>query len=93
MAVRQPARPMLFTFSQAGSYAFWMEDTPSPLTGVWIGPAQTVIGRWYGVSNTTVTHVPPAPVVAVIEYPPGWPVPSDGALLQVGRRCRSRGAL
>src|SRR5215472_9209140 len=49
MGVPHPARPMLFVFAQAASYAFCMENKPAPLTGACVGEADTVIGRWHGV--------------------------------------------
>ena len=93
MGVPHPARPMLFVFAQAASDAFWMENTPAPLTGAWVGVADTVIGRWHGVPDTDTHHVPPAPVVAVVEYPVGWRVPTDGAYLTMGVPCSRRGPL
>lgn len=93
MGVRHPARPMLFVFPQAASVAFWMENTPAPLTGAWVGAANTVIGHWHGVPNTNTQHLPPAPVIAVVEYPVGWRVPADSARLTMGGSCSSRGPL
>lgn len=93
MGIAHPTRPMLFLFSQPESYAFWMEDTPAPLNGAWVGTANTVIGHWHGVPETDTHHVPPAPVVAVVEYPVGWRVPEDGAHLTVGEACSRRGPL
>ena len=93
MGVAHPTRPMLFTFRPAGPYAFWMMNTPAPLTGVWVGTGLTVIGRWHGIPNTDTQHVPPAPLAAVVEYPAGWRVPPNGARLAVGARCSSAGPL
>jgi len=93
MGVTHPTRPMLFLFRSAGPYAFWMENTPAPLNGAWIGAGRTVIGRWHGIPNTTTSHAPPMPVTAVVEYPARWRVPADGARLAVGARCSSTGGL
>jgi len=93
IGVRHPARPMVFSYQQAGSYTFWMRGVPASVNGVWIGSAKTVIGHWHGAPNSTAKHSPPAPVTAAVLYPAGWPVPADGARLRVGGHCNSNAAL
>jgi uncharacterized membrane protein (UPF0127 family) len=87
--VRQVARPMVFAYSPPATPSFWMKDTPSPLTGVWVGSSSRVIGYWQGRPNTTDFHDPPAPVSAVIEYARGTPVPAVGSSFAIGRRCET----
>ena len=89
MGVPQPARPMLFLYQTPNTTGYWMEDTPAPLHGVWIGARHTVIGFWTGIPESLTSHAPPAPVIAVAEFPDGWKVPALGALLRVGGRCSS----
>lgn len=92
--VKHVARPMVFAYSSPVTVSFWMKDTPSPLTGVWVGASHRVIGYWHGRPESTELHPSPAPIVAVIEYRAGAPVPPVGARFAIGRRCpRQRGGL
>jgi uncharacterized membrane protein (UPF0127 family) len=92
--VKHVARPMVFAYSPPDTPSFWMKDTPSPLTGVWIGAQGRVIGYWHGKPQSTELHHPSAPVAAVIEYRAGSRVPPTGARFALGRRCAAqRGGL
>jgi uncharacterized membrane protein (UPF0127 family) len=90
---QHPALPMVFTFQAPGSYAFTTTGVPVPLTGVWVGAANRVIGHWHGPANNSTPHTPPKPIAKAVLYPPGWRVPADGAHLRLGARCRSSGQL
>jgi len=92
-SVRHPARPMLFTFKQAGSHAFSMVGVLTAMNGVWIGPGNKVIGRWHGTPDSDTIDKPPAPVTDVALYPAGMRLPADGARLQIGTSCSSTAAL
>jgi uncharacterized membrane protein (UPF0127 family) len=84
---------MVFIFEQPGSYAFTMTGAPAPLTGVWIGRANTVIGHWHGTPDSTTPHTPPMLITKAVLYPVGWRTPADGARLRPGAICTSRGKL
>ncbi len=88
--VKRVVRPMVFAYSPPGKPSFWMKDTPSPLTGVWVGAGHHVIGYWYGRPESAALHPPPAPVSAVIEYSQGMSVPPLGASYILGPKCRSQ---
>lgn len=83
-------RPMVFPYSPPATPSFWMKDTPTPLTGVWVGAGGRVIGYWHGTPESTDLHSPPAPVSAVVEYPAGARVPARGSLFAIGTGCRPR---
>ncbi len=85
--VKHVVRPMVFAYSPPDTPSFWMDDTPAPLTGVWVGAAHRVIGYWQGQPESDALHPPPAPVSAVIEYPRGAPVPARGTAVTVGGHC------
>jgi uncharacterized membrane protein (UPF0127 family) len=87
MGVKRVVRPMVFAYSPPDTPSFWMKDTPAPLTGVWVGSSNRVIGYWYGRPESTDLHPAPAPVSAVIEYPAGAKVPARGARFAIGVRC------
>jgi len=91
--VRHPARPMLFTFKQAGSHLFSMLGVFTAMNGVWIGRGRTVIGRWHGAPDSDAIHKPPAPVTDVALYPAGQRLPANGARLQLGTSCSSDAGL
>jgi uncharacterized membrane protein (UPF0127 family) len=91
--VRHPALPMVFTFQAPGSHAFTLTGVPAPITGVWIGRANTVIGHWHGTANSSTSHTAPRPITAAVLYPAGWRIPADGARLRVASSCRSSGQL
>lgn len=86
--VRPVARAMVFQYSPPAEPSFWMKDTPSPLTGVWVGASRRVIGYWHGRPESTTLHPPPAPIAAVVEYPYGTQVPGLGATVAIGARCQ-----
>ena len=89
MGVSHPV-PMVFVFDPPQVAAFWMKDTPEPLTGAWVAAASNrVVGYWHGIPNSLVNHVAPRPVRYVIEYPRGWsPPPLGTAVLRpVRHRC------
>lgn len=88
--VRRVARPMVFAYSPPAMPSFWMQDTPSPLTGVWVGSSGRVIGYWHGRAESTQLHPAPAPIRAVIEYPEGASVPPRGSRFAIGGGCRTR---
>jgi uncharacterized membrane protein (UPF0127 family) len=85
--VKHVARPMVFAYSPAATPSFWMQDTPTALTGVWVGQANRVIGYWQGQPESTDQHPAPAPVAAVIEYRRGAAVPARGAPFAIGAPC------
>jgi uncharacterized membrane protein (UPF0127 family) len=85
--VKRVVRPMVFAYSPPSTPSFWMKDTPSPLTGVWVGAGKRVIGYWHGQPESTALHPAPAPVSAVIEYPAGARVPPLGARYILGPAC------
>jgi uncharacterized membrane protein (UPF0127 family) len=87
MGVKHVVRPMVFAYSPPATPSFWMKDTPSPLTGVWVGAGGRVIGYWHGRPESTDLHPAPAPIEAVIEYPAGAPVPAKRARFAIGPRC------
>ncbi len=87
MGVKHVARPMVFAYSPPAMPAFWMKDTPAPLTGVWVSASHRVIGYWHGKPESTTLHPAPAPVSAVIEYRAGAAVPHLGASYALGARC------
>ena len=91
--VRHPALPMVFLFQKPGTYAFTMTGGPAPLTGVWIGHGNKVIGHWHGVPDSSTQHRPPRPITEAILYPAGWPTPANGTPLRLGARCPARGQL
>ena len=86
--VKRVARPMVFVFSPPVTVWFWMENTPVPLTGVWIGASHRVAGYWHGRPNSTQLHRSPVPVTAVIEYAAGARVPRVASRFSVGSGCR-----
>jgi uncharacterized membrane protein (UPF0127 family) len=88
--VEQVVRPMVFAYSTPAMPSFWMQDTPAPLTGVWVASSGRVIGYWHGQPNSSELHAAPAPISAVIEYPYGATVPALGSVLTIGRRCATR---
>jgi uncharacterized membrane protein (UPF0127 family) len=88
--VKRVTRPMVFAYSPPSSPSYWMQDTPAPLTGVWVGAGKRVIGYWHGQPESTALHPAPAPVAAVIEYPAGARVPPRGARYALGRACRAQ---
>jgi uncharacterized membrane protein (UPF0127 family) len=85
--VKRVVRPMVFAYTSPTSVSFWMKDTPSPLTGVWVGVSHRVIGYWHGQPESTKLHPSPTPIVAVIEYRAGMPVPALGTRFAIGRGC------
>jgi uncharacterized membrane protein (UPF0127 family) len=85
--VKHVARPMVFAYAPPSSPSFWMKDTPTPLTGVWVGASGRVIGYWHGVPESTKLHPAPAPVAAVIEYRAGAPVPAIGSHYAIRGKC------
>lgn len=85
--IRNVTRPMVFAYSPPSTPSFWMKDTPTPLTGVWVGASRRVIGYWQGQPESTNLHPAPAPVSAVVEYRRGVPVPAKGTPVSVGVRC------
>ena len=87
MGVKHVVHPMVFPYSPPAMPSFWMKDTPSALTGVWVGSSDRVIGYWYGRPETTTLHSPPAPIRAVIEYRAGTKPPPRGAGFAIGPRC------
>lgn len=89
MWVKRVIHPMVFPYSPPATPSFWMENTPSPLTGVWVGASNRVIGYWHGRPETTTLHSPPAPIRAVIEYPAKAKPPKRGARFAIGPRCVS----
>lgn len=88
--VKRVVRPMVFAYSPPSTPSFWMQDTPSSLTGVWVGASDKVIGYWHGQPGSTSLHHPPAPISAVIEYVEGAKVPAAGSPIAIGAACRSR---
>lgn len=82
MGVRHPI-PMVFAFAPPRLVSFWMKDTPSPLTGVWVDADGRVAGYWHGVPESLTGHPSPAPVRDVIEYPAGDTVPAVGSHVSV----------
>jgi uncharacterized membrane protein (UPF0127 family) len=90
MDVKHVVRPMVFAYSPPDTPSFWMKDTPAPLTGVWVGRSDRVIGYWHGTPESTTLHPAPAPVAAVIEYPATALVPPRGARFAIGARCTTR---
>ncbi len=94
MGVKHVTRPMVFAYSPPSSPSFWMKDTPTPLTGVWVGATGRVIGYWHGVPESTQLHPAPGPVSAVIEYRAGAPVPAIGTRYAIRGKCpRQAGGL
>jgi len=94
--VQHPTLPMVFIFQRPGSgpsYGFTMTAVPSPLTGVWIGRAHTVIGHWHAVSESSTVHTPPMPITAALLDPTSFRTPATGARLQLGAGCKSNGQL
>src|SRR5436305_5959124 len=87
---RRVVRPMVFAYSPPATPSFWMKDTPTSLTGVWVGSSGRVIGYWHGRAESTQLHPPPAPIRAVIEYPEGASVPPRGSPFAIGGGCRTR---
>ncbi|MBV9311273.1 MAG: DUF192 domain-containing protein [Solirubrobacterales bacterium] len=85
--VRNVVRPMVFAYSPPATPSFWMKDTPTPLTGVWVGSSGRVIAYWRGRPDSTDLHDPPGPVSAVVEYGPGETVPSIGSSFSIRRNC------
>lgn len=85
--VTRVARPMVFAYSSPVTVWYWMQDTPVPLTGVWIGASHRVAGYWHGLPNTTQLHRSPVPVTAVIEYAAGAKLPRLTSKFGVGSRC------
>jgi uncharacterized membrane protein (UPF0127 family) len=88
--VRHVARPMVFAYSPPATPSFWMKDTPTPLTGVWVGASKRVIGYWHGQPESTALHPAPAPVSAVVEYRQGVPVPAIGTPVSIGGHCAAQ---
>jgi uncharacterized membrane protein (UPF0127 family) len=88
--VKRVVRPMVFAYSPPATPAFWMKDTPEPLTGVWIGAARRVVGYWHGQPESTELHPAPAPVAAVLEFRAGARVPPPGVRFALGRRCAAQ---
>jgi uncharacterized membrane protein (UPF0127 family) len=88
--VKHVVRPMVFAYSPPATPSFWMEDTPTALTGVWVGASGRVIGYWHGQPESTVLHPAPAPVSAVIEYRAGLAVPPAGSRVTLGAPCATR---
>jgi uncharacterized membrane protein (UPF0127 family) len=88
--VKHVARPMVFAFSAPSMPSFWMKDTPSPLTGVWVGASHRVIGYWHGRPQSTKLQPAPAPVSAVLEFPAGAKVPPLASRVRIGERCQTR---
>jgi uncharacterized membrane protein (UPF0127 family) len=91
--VHHPALPMVFLFKTPGTYGFTMTGTPAPLTGVWIGRGNRVMGHWHGVPGSSTLHTPRRPITGAVLYPVDWRTPADGARLRLGARCTSRGKL
>ncbi len=87
MGVKHVVRPMVFAYSPPSTPSFWMQDTPAPLTGVWIGAGGHVIGYWHGRPESTDLHPAPRPISAVVEYPASARVPARGASFAIGSRC------
>lgn len=85
--VQRVVRPMVFAYSPPDTPSFWMDNTPSPLTGVWIGPRNRIVGYWHGQPQSQDLHPSPGPVSAVIEYRYGEAVPAAGAPFAIGPRC------
>ncbi len=85
--VRRVLRPMVFAYSPPDTPSFWMDNTPSALTGVWIGAHNRVVGYWHGRPESQDQHPAPVPVSAVIEYPYGAAVPIVGTPFAIGGRC------
>ncbi len=88
--VKRVVRPMVFAYSPPATPAFWMNDTPAALTGVWVGSSDRVIGYWHGRPESTDLHPAPAPVRAVIEYPASAPVPSVGSRFRIDATCEPK---
>jgi uncharacterized membrane protein (UPF0127 family) len=85
--VRHVDRPLVFAFSRPTTVAFWMKDTPTPLTGVWVGIGHRVIGVWHGHPNSQALHFAPRPFIAALEYRAGARVPAVGTRITIGRSC------
>jgi len=48
-----PNQGMLFVFSKAGQYAFWMKDMRFPIDILWINPDHKVVGQEIDVEPNT----------------------------------------
>jgi uncharacterized membrane protein (UPF0127 family) len=88
--VKHVVRAMVFAYSPPATPSFWMEDTPTAVTGVWVGASGRVIGYWHGQPESTTLHSAPAPVSAVIEYRAGSAVPVAGSRVTIGAACAAR---
>lgn len=92
---------MVFTFDSSSTGAFWMKDTPIPLTLVWVGPDGTVMGSTdmtpcaSGGSGDAATprcptYPPPGPFVMAIEVGVGRAEVLGlvvGAAVELGEPC------
>ena len=72
---------LLFVFSQAGSYEFWMKGMQFPLDIIWIGNDQVVGIEKNIPANSMNTYYPPQPVDKVLEINAGL---SDKLGIQAG---------
>ncbi len=69
--VPDPGPGMVFVWDTPAIRAFWMKDTPKPLTGVWIGEDGKIHSIQVMAPETDEAHFSVWPVIAVLEVPPG----------------------
>ena len=67
-----PDEGMLFIFPSAGRQAFWMKDTPSPLSIAFITPDGRIAEITDMAPNTLDRHVSESDALMALEMPSGW---------------------
>ena len=63
---------MLFVFPQPGRYAFWMKNTPLPLSIAFIAADGTILNIEEMQPNTTENHVAQGDALYALEMNSGW---------------------
>lgn len=65
---------MLFVFSNAERYGFWMKDMLVPIDIIWLSDTGDILLIDHSVEPSTYPHVfyPPSPVRYVLETRSGW---------------------
>lgn len=63
---------MLFIFPEAGRYAFWMKNTPLPLSIAFIAADGTILNIAEMQPNTTDAHIAHGDALYALEMNRGW---------------------
>jgi len=84
-----PKEGMAFPFPDAGDRAFTMRDTAVPLSIVWVGPDNNVLGSTALTPNDTTPRPSPGPVILAVELSPqDWsPLAATAKTMSLGEAC------